>query len=272
MNATCDMRRFPGAASYRATGAILVGLILAVSLVSCGGENAPATEPNRSESVSPHVHLEAPKSRGDRAQTAAITAQAVATIIVIGLGGVFAWRRGYLFRLGQPYVTIDHAITHRQVSNRYVHLEITAFVHNTSRVKVEFRNALFIVQQLAPASDAYIFHLHGKADDQRPRVYRPLEWENLMEIPRVWNKDELVVEPGASAAVTFEYVLANENQCVSITTHFYNCKVMGEIPADVNHREAKNRKRLGIWEVSGTKGWNRTTTYDIIGTLSQASG
>ena len=64
--------------------------------------------------------------------------------------------------------------------------------------------------------------------------------------------------------MTFEYVLSNEIQAVSMTTHFYNMKVIGKIPDSVNPRDAENRKRLGIWRVSGAKGWNRTTAYDIV--------
>ncbi len=258
------MLPFPGSGSYRAAISILAGLVLAGFLVSCVGESALATDPNLREPTVPHVHLEAPESRWDRARNAAIIGQAVATIIAIGLGGAFAWRRGYLFRTGQPYVTISHEITHRQVSLEYVHLELTATLHNPSRVKVEFRNSLFIVQQLAPADDDYISYLYRRAYNRLPRIYRPLDWEYLMERPRLWNKDELVVEPGASAAVTFEHVLSRENRSISITTHFYNSKVKGIMLASVNPRIAKNRKRFGMWEVSGTKGWNRTTTYDIL--------
>ena len=242
--------RFTGSGAYQAGSTLLTGFIIVLFTISCVGESAPGTDPNLNESVSPHVHLEAPKSRWDLARNAAIAGQAVATIIAIGLGGMFAWRRGYLFRVGQPYVTIAHDITHRRVSDGYVQIEVTANLHNPSRVKVEFRDALFIVQQLAPANDDYVAGLYQRAIGRHePRQYRPLEWERLDEIPRTWNKDELIVEPGASAAVTFEYVLS---------------KVMGKIPASTNPRHTEARKWPWGKPISGTKGWNRTTTYDIL--------
>lgn len=265
MKTKLGVLRFEKPGVFWAASAVLAGLALALFVVSCAGETTPATDPNFSRSVAPHVHLEAPKSRGDRARNGAITAQAVATVIAIGLGGAFAWRRGYLFRMGQPYVTIAHEITHRRVSDGYVQIEVTANLHNPSRVKVEFRDALFIVQQLAPANDDYIAGLYQRAiGGGEPRQYRPLEWERLDEIPRTWNKDELIVEPGASAAVTFEYVLSIEIHSVSITTHFYNIKVMGKISAGTNPRRAEAKKWPWGKSISGTKGWNRTTTYDIL--------
>ena len=72
-------------------------------------------------------------------------AQAGATVIAIMLGGLFAWRRGFIFRHEQPHVTILHEITHRRVSDSYVHIQLTATLQNSSRVKVEFRDALFTV-------------------------------------------------------------------------------------------------------------------------------
>ena len=261
---------------------ILASLVVAVFAVACSSlfsiddEAGTATATGAASKQPPA----ASKSIGERIRNGAIVGQAVATIIAIGLGGVFAWRRGYLFRYGQPHITIDHEIAHRQVSPGYVQIELTATLFNTSRVKVDFRDALFVVQQLAPADDDYVSNLHHRAFvNIYPRYYQPLEWEYLEEIHRVWNRDELIVEPGASAAVTFEYVLSNEIQAVSMTTHFYNMKVIGKIPGSVNPRDAENRKRLGIWRVSGAKGWNRTTAYDIVSfqlpqprTLLQARG
>ena len=257
--ASTEVLRFSRFRSHLAASGILVGFLFVLLTASCAGK-VPAEDNSRDANVPTSENSGASNPLGQRVQNAAIIAQALVTIIAMGFGGAYAWRKGYIFRQGQPYVTISHDITHRSVSDGYIHLEITATLHNTSLVKVEFRNALFTVQQLAPASDEYVFHLDEGTGHQTPGIYRPLNWEYLLEILRVWNEDELVVEPGMSAAVTFEHVLSRTIQSVSVTTHFYNVKVMGAIPAEKNPRDEKNRKRLGIWEVSGTKGWNRTTT------------
>lgn len=245
---------------------ILASLVVAVFAVACSSllsiddEAGGATATDAVGKQPPA----ASRSIGERTRNWAIVGQAAATIIAIGLGGIFAWRRGYLFRYGQPHITIAHEITHRQVSPGYMQIELTATLSNTSRVKVAFRDALFVVRQLAPADDDYVSNLHHRAfANIYPRYYQSLEWEYLEEIHRVWNRDELIVEPGASTAVAFEYILSNGIQAVSVTTHFYNMKVIGKIPDGVDPRNAENRKRLWVWRVSGVKGWNRTTAYDI---------
>ena len=246
----------------------LVVLLLSLSAVACAGQWGVTDEQSAARlGVSAGDEQPAPASKtiGERVRNGALIGQAVATIIAIGLGGVFAWRRGFLFRHGQPHITIDHQITHRPVSPEYIHIEVTATLRNTSLVKVEIRDGLFIVQQLAPASGDYVSDLYRRAFvDRNPRYYQPLEWAYLEEIPRVWNPDELIIEPGSSAAVTFEYVVAGEIQSALITTHFYNTKVLGKIPAGTDPRHAESRRRWWGWRATGSKGWNRTTAYDIM--------
>ena len=191
-------------------------------------------------------------------------AQGVVTIIAIVLGGIFAWRRGFIFRHWQPHVTISHDVTHRRVSPENLHIEITAILHNSSQVKVEFLDGLFTVEQLAPVSDEYVEQIYGKTFVDKERYEAP-EWHCLKEIRLEWKEDELIAEPGEKVAVTLEYIVPNYVEAVLITTYFYNARVMGKIPADINPRDAERQKqRQWPWRISGPRGWIRTTAHDIV--------
>ena len=190
-------------------------------------------------------------------------AQAIAAVIAIGLGGIFAWRRGLLFRYGQPHLTISHEVTHRTVSTGYAHIEITSILRNTSRVKVEIRDGLFTVQQIAPMPDYYVEDLYRQAFLARIS-YRDFQWPVLEDIRLEWEKDELIAEPGETLAITLEYVTPKGVESVLFTTQFYNMKVLGKMGENVAPREAAPRKLLRFWRRSGPKGWFRTTAYDII--------
>lgn len=191
-------------------------------------------------------------------------AQAIVTIIAIVLGGIFAWQRRLIFRHWQPHVTISHDVTHRQVSPENVHVEITAILHNSSQVKVELRDGLFTVEQLAPVSDEYVEQLYGKTFVDKERYEAP-EWHCLKEIRLEWEEDELVAEPGEKVAVTLEYIVPNYVESILITTYFYNTRVMGKIPAAFNPRDAQRKKqRWWPWRMSGPRGWIRTTAHDIV--------
>ncbi len=190
-------------------------------------------------------------------------AQATFTVIAVILGGIFAWRRGFLFRYGQPHITIAHDITHRPVSDSYVHIEITAILRNTSRVKVEIRDGLFTIQQLAPATDDYVEALYGQAFVGQP-IYKDMKWVLIDDIRLEWEPDALMVEPGQSIAVNLEYIVPRGIQSVTLTTFFCNVRVMGKIDSAVGPHDATRKKHLWLWERKGPRGWNHITTYDII--------
>ena len=99
------------------------------------------------------------------------------TVIAIVLGGFFAWRRGFIFRHEQPHVTISHDVTHRQIGHGYVHIEVTATLYNSSRVKMEFRDGLFTVEQLAPVAEDMVERLFDEIMDND--LYESPKWDLL---------------------------------------------------------------------------------------------
>ena len=191
-------------------------------------------------------------------------AQAVATVLAIIVGGFLAWRNGLLFRHGKPHVNISHEITHRPIGNNYVHLEITTILHNSSRVKIEFRDALSTIQQISPTTDAVVEELYSKLFLNTSA--QSLDWTVLHDLAHSWNKNELIVEPGETVTVSFEYIVNRNQRCVLVTTHFYNHTVMGTIKDKQRMRETQPRRKYLLWWLrkSGPRGWNRTTAYDIM--------
>ena len=195
--------------------------------------------------------------------TWARTAAAIATVIAVALGGIFAWRRGIIFRQEQPHITIAHEITHRRVSPGYVHLEIAVTLHNTSRVKVEFRDGLFSVEQLAPLTDEHVERSFAQAFFNTEQ-YKSPEWPLLKESRLEWSKDMLVVEPGERAVETYEYILPDYVESVLVSTYYSNIDVFGKIPIEVNPRGAERKRKLLFFRASGVIGWTKTTAHDTV--------
>ena len=147
-----------------------------------------------------------------------------------------------------------------------MHIEVTATLHNTSRVKVEFRDGLFTVERLAPLDRDTADRLFDDVIDKE--FYESPKWDVLGERRLQWGKDELIVEPGEMATTTFEHIVSDAVESVLVTTYFYNTQVVGEIPVGINPREANRRKRLrSLLRVSGPRGRTRTTAHDIKSTI-----
>ncbi len=162
----------------------------------------------------------------------------VASAIVIG--GVFATYKLQIFRDFEPHLTISQEVSHRFVGENYIHVETTATLYNSSKVKIEIRKGLFRLQQIAPASAEDIVEIYSQTFVDKQSDY--LQWPTLEEVERNWNKSEMIVEPGESHRETYEFIVSSDVASIMVYTYFYN----SEFPQ------------------SPSEGWGAATVHDMI--------
>ncbi len=168
--------------------------------------------------------------------------QSAVTITAIVAGGLFAIFKLQLFRDLQPHLTITQEVAHRYIGDSYVHIAVTSTLNNTSRVKVELRKGLYRAQQILPISDEDVERLYAQVFALRERT--DFQWPTIEEINRIWNENELVVEPGESHQETWEVVVSSEVKSVLMYAYFYNPR---------GHPDSK-----------AAEGWVATTIHDMI--------
>ena len=162
----------------------------------------------------------------------------VASAIVIG--GSFALYKLQIFRDFEPHLTVSQKVSHRVVGNEYIHVETTATLHNSSRVKIEIRQGLFRLQQIAPATDEDISEIYSQTFVNGEHDY--LQWPTLEEAVRDWDANELIVEPGESHHETYEFIVSRDATSVMVYTYFYNSR----------------------FPKSPSEGWGASTVHDIV--------
>ena len=162
----------------------------------------------------------------------------VASAIVIG--GFFALYKLQIFRDFEPYLTVSQEVSHRFVGDNYIHVETTATLHNSSKVKIEIRKGLFRLQQIAPTSDEEISNIYSQTFVDKEQDY--LQWPTLEEVDRDWDINELIVEPGESHHETYEFVVSKDATSVMVYTYFYNSR----------------------FPKSPSEGWGAVTVHDIM--------
>ncbi len=168
--------------------------------------------------------------------------QSFVTAIAIVTAGLWAYFRFQVFRTLEPHLNIQQRITHRSLSESYLHIELTAILHNSSRVGVELERGVAILQEVAPISDSEAESLNEEAleDDLAPWI----SWPIIGRMQRVWEDPKLVVEPGATHLETFEFIVLKwKDQSLLLYTYFYNADAQ-------RHPEMKG-------------GWSATTMYDV---------
>ncbi len=168
--------------------------------------------------------------------------QAVGAVTVIFVGGVFAYWRLQIFRTFEPHLTISHEISHRAISQNYMHIFVTAKLHNSSKVKIELREAFFSLQLVSPIMDEEMERLYTETFVEKNNKY--IQWRTLDETQRTWIKNELIIEPSESHQETCEFILFSDIESVVIYTYFYNS--------------------LSSQYTESAEGWSATTVYDIV--------
>ena len=162
----------------------------------------------------------------------------VASAIVIG--GFFALYKLQIFRDFEPHLTVSQEVSHRFVGDKYIHVETTATLHNSSKVKIEIRKGLFRLQRIAPMSDEEIRELNSKVFVDKE--YKHLQWPTLWEVDHNWDVNGLIVEPGESHRETYEFIVSKDVTSIMVYAYFYNSR----------------------FPQSPAEGWGATTVHDMM--------
>ena len=181
-------------------------------------------------------------SNVSRIKDVAAAIQSAVTVIAIVTGGIFALFKLQAFRDFEPHVDVTHDIRHRLMNNTYLHIDVRATLHNTSRVKIEFRRARFSVQQVLPNSNEDIREKHDQVFIKEEK--RDIQWPVLNVIDHAWDPGKLVVEPDEKHSESQEFIVLKENaETVRIDTFFFDQRFA---------------------EPSDEFGWSATTFCDIV--------
>ena len=174
----------------------------------------------------------------EKIKDVAATAQSAVTVIAIVVGGGYALFKLDAFRDLKPHVNIVHEISHRIMNDTYVHISVTAILHNGSKVEVELLESRFTIQRILPMSNETIEEKYDQVFYDKEEEH--LQWPTLDILELRWGAGELVIEPGEVHRETQEFLVKlEEAETVLIYTHFPNSKNEGF-------------------------GWHATTVHDIV--------
>lgn len=167
--------------------------------------------------------------------------QAVVTMAAIIYAGIVAAAKLEVFRDFEPHLTISHQVNHRAVGDSYVHIDVTATLHNSSKVKVELREGSFHIQEIAPVLDDQELEERLAAREFIAADGSFVQWPIIGEFSCAWGNYNLVVEPGQIVRETVEFVISKETKTVVVRSVFHNLKPTAGTP----------------------QGWRTATVYDM---------
>ena len=166
---------------------------------------------------------------------------AIASFAIVA-GGSFAFYRLEAFRTFQPHLTIAHKISHRYIGDGYVHIAVTATLHNSSKVKIDIREGFFLWQRIAPLPKEDVEVLYNQVFANKE--FEDIPWSVGDAIERFWNKNEVIIEPGETHQEVGEFIISTDIASIAIYTYFYNPKFSKY--------------------ADSAQGWGATSFYDMI--------
>ena len=178
-----------------------------------------------------------------------VTLQSFATTLALMLGGLWALYQFVLFRDLHPHLSVSQEVTHRPISPDQLHINVLVQLNNTSRVKVEMREVLFILQEVAPISSDEAARLRDEVfkseeiEDIKVKRTQDIQWPVRSKRTRTWDENVCVVEPRESLEVTCEFIVPLGMETVLVYTYVYNSQYK------------ENPQRV--------QGWTKSTVYDI---------
>ncbi len=177
-----------------------------------------------------------------KARELAAVAQASVTAFAILAGGLFAAYKLEVFRDFEPHLTITHDISHRPVSDSYIHISVSVTLHNSSRVKVDIVDGIFRLYHVAPLSDEQVEQLYLEMPESGSIL--ELEWPVISESQLARGEGETYVEPGEFHQETIDFIVSSDTKSVVVYTF------LGD-------------SRYSI-TLQGQRGWDLSSVYDIV--------
>ena len=165
--------------------------------------------------------------------------QAIVIAVATIMTAYIAQDRLQIFRTFEPHLTIEQQVSHRHIGESYIHIGVTAILRNSSKVKVEVRDALFHLYKIAPIQDDDIEKLYAEVFVDEDG-FRDIQWDTLYEMSRTWVENEFIIEPNETHREPFEFIISDDVRSVLVYTYFYN-----------------------LSSQNSPEGWGATTFYDI---------
>jgi hypothetical protein len=148
--------------------------------------------------------------------------QSVAMIGAIIAGGIWTYMLFIEQRQQYPHLKIEHNVEHLPLPDHRILLFVDISQSDIGTVKLSFTSAEIKIYSLEPRTlgDDAVNKLNEGT--QLETEESPDLWEIVAERKTKWQRDELVVEPGESNQLHYEFILSDDVGPLLIYSYFKN--------------------------------------------------
>jgi hypothetical protein len=176
--------------------------------------------------------------------------QSLITVVAICIGGWWTYRTFIQQRQSHPRLKIEHKIEHWPISNDQVLLSVNEILTNTGPVMVDLRGGTIRVIQVMPIPPSVAGALpsvHGEPTRSTAiaSVYDPKVWHVLVDSPRNWKANNVLIEPGESDMVPNEFIIPSSIEVVAVYSYLSNPENPNLGWNELTYWDLKKQARMG---------------------------
>jgi len=163
----------------------------------------------------------------------------LASIIALGVGGVWAYNAFIRKRETYPRANVSHRIMHRSICSEKTLLRVAVYIENPGDVLLSLAHGMIRIQEMSPwltsLKQISVSPIGYAADGDTE-----IAWPRICEREFRWKSGEREIEPGETDECHFDFVIDASIDTVLVYTYFRNHSKL--------HRQI---------------GWNTTNVYSL---------
>lgn len=172
-----------------------------------------------------------------------------AEVLAIVMGGLWTYLLFIRNRLDYPYAKIAHKVTHRVLNKEKTYLSVFVIIENAGKTAINIVSGIIYVRKVLPIDEniSLLIDSAAESDLREANVEnlftdsgRQVAWPEIGYRSPEWKNEDLLIEPGESEEIQFDFIIDSNTETIEIITYFKNV-------------------------LSERRGWKLTTLYDLRG-------
>jgi len=153
-----------------------------------------------------------------QAERIANIVEALATVVALGLGGVWSYWLFVKRRQRHPHAAVEHRIAHRFIGEGKVLLHVDVRITNIGQVLMSPMQSVTRIQRVLPLP-SHVAEAIRNGRDPVPEGETEVEWELLDEHKERFERGACEIEPGESQDVSHDFILDTGLQTVEVYSY-----------------------------------------------------
>jgi len=154
-------------------------------------------------------------------------------IVAVIMGGLWTYLTFIKNRLEYPYAKIEHKIHYWHIGEKRIYLSVVVLFVNSGKVLISLKRGTVYIRQVRPlTTDIKNYIKKSSPEDLRngqvAKMFvdkgRQISWPEIGYRICEWNDGEILIEPGETEEIQFDFIVDENIETIEIITYFQDAR------------------------------------------------